>query len=873
MGADGFDFRRRVLAIIEANPWGGSERLGASWAEDLHPQDADEAMRRLRVLGLADAACAELRDILRAQARLPKYELLRIIADAEAPGRVFAGRHLPSGREAAITIAPWSDAAQMQRFQRDARLLASLSHPHCGVLIDAGEARGWCHQAIELLEAPTLASVILEIPDLAPAQVVDLVRQFACGLLAQARAGVVHRLVTPAILRVPRGWLGGSSHARARVVEPGILHGVGGLRRNDSGECPYYLAPEQVRALAIDERTLVYNLGAVLHHALSGSPPFVESTHTLTRQAHLFEEIPDISRVLPDLGNGVKRLIATAMRKSPDERYASLEAFVFACDLTLRQLGRAPSDAPEATAPTGGETTAATVLVRAAARDHMDDTLTPPMGTLAVDVPLDVAPPPQAELAAETALPDKPPPPPALPPQARPKTASFVAKPAAQAQHAAPDQEITRRILAKHAELQAERGGNIARSGTATSVVSQSFFAGPPPRMDVVMGVIVANGWVPPEGQQQLREFLRGNVTMLRMRMKNGLSELLVKRGILTPERARELDATIADQWHFPHYRLKRLLGSGGSGRTYRALQIATGEDVAFKVFRQSDPDRRRRFVEEFTSFKRLNDASVARAIACQAEHEMCFAASQLVEGPSLAQVLVARHILPEAYAVSLARQILVALAMVHERSARCHLGLKPDNVLIRRDAAELLDRGAFTFDDAVVVTDFGMAAVGSDARGPESAWSAPELAGGAPGGVRSDIYALGAMLARMIAGTLPGADRAACDLGSAVNASTREAVLTATQRDANRRYADHGEFLEVLTQASRELSQECIFPEVTLQDQAREEDERSQHEAPISSRILRRQLATPKGELAQKAFGPSMPGLVKRLRARPPEP
>ncbi len=222
---------------------------------------------------------------------------------------------------------------------------------------------------------------------------------------------------------------------------------------------------------------------------------------------------------------------------------------------------------------------------------------------------------------------------------------------------------------------------------------------------------------------------------------------------------------------------------------------------------------------------------------------------------------------------MSLARQILGALDVVHQRTARCHLGLKPDNVLIKRAHAELLDRGAFTLDDAVVVTDFGMSAVADTARGPESAWCAPELADGAPGGVRSDIYALGAMLARMVAGTLPGADRAACDLGEAVNPSTREAVRIATQRDPELRYGEHAAFLDVLTQASRELSQECIFPEVSLQEQQLDEAERIQQEAPISSRILRRQLASPKGDAGQTSPGATLPGLIRRLRARKSEP
>ncbi len=203
MGAFAFDLRQRIPAILAANAWGDAELLGSVLPDGLNPHNTAAALLQLRGTGLEADQLADLEVILAAQERLPEYEIDRLLDYADGDGHVFAGRHRASRIPVAVTLCSWSDAAQLRRFQRDARLLHSLSHPHCARLVEAGEGKGQCHVAVELVDGPTFESVISDFPDLTPGRKLDLVRQLASGLSAQAKAGVIHRQVTPAILRIP----------------------------------------------------------------------------------------------------------------------------------------------------------------------------------------------------------------------------------------------------------------------------------------------------------------------------------------------------------------------------------------------------------------------------------------------------------------------------------------------------------------------------------------------------------------------------------------------------------------------------------------------------------------------------------------------
>jgi serine/threonine protein kinase len=711
---------------------------------------------KLREFHLSDEQIAEVDALLRLQERLPTLELLRVIDPAPSPApRIYLARHRSAGGcEALATIAPWSDPAQLRRFQREARMASAVRHPLLAGLIDAGEQRGVCWVAVERVTGPTFAELLRGPEPLTETRLLTIIRAFAGGLSALASAGLLHRAVTPAAVRVAQDDDGRG--AVARVVDAGLMRGLCGLRRQAELDCPDYLAPEQVRGQAIDERALVYSLGAILFHGLAGAPPFAGSSPEMVRKAHLFEPAPDLRRLIPDLRDETSRLIALALRKGPEERFRSLDEFAGACERALIALGALSAPAIEAVAPPEGvDPTPATsvVALQSGDGDPFED--------------------------ADAASPD------------------------------ALRAEITSRILAKHAALKAARGGTESVTRKRPTVITQSFLAASAAvtRLEVVSGIILANRWLDDEGQRQLREFCRANASALPMRMRGGVSGMLVKRGIIDEQQAGELEATLADQVHFPQLRLGRCIGPGQLGRTYVAHDARGENEVALKVVRVADDDQRHRFLDEHASLARAMHPRVAQAIACGAEGEVCYASSRLIEGMSLASLLSGDRIAPEAWALRIAHQIAEALAYVHSRTGQAHLGLSPGNVLLARapDETRLYPPG-----DRAMVSDFGLAAL-APLRRANPAWTAPELLRGEGGDARSDMYSLGAMLHRMLTGRPPTSTESASGadpgrLAPGLHPLTREAVATALQADRAQRYADHDVLVAVLAQACREL-------------------------------------------------------------------
>ncbi|MBA3708522.1 MAG: protein kinase, partial [Planctomycetes bacterium] len=424
--------------------------------------------------------------------------------------------------------------------------------------------------------------------------------------------------------------------------------------------------------------------------------------------------------------------------------------------------------------------------------------------------------------------------------------------------------EITSRILSKHAEMKERQGGRSTLE-RAKVVITESFLAAPAPRVDMIMGIILGNGWVDPAGTERLREVFRTNGSALVLRMRGGVTNLLVTRGILKPEQARELDLTLADQVRFTHFRISRILGAGPVGRTYVALDIANAVEVTFKVFRTSDVAKRERFLEEFQSFTRVDHVNVVSGLACGANEEVCFSATTYLPCRSLASLLKDYRILPEAYAVRVALQAAQGLAHVQARTGRLHLAIKPENILISRGAGEFR---LFPLSDTALVTDFGMSEHAPPFRTVDLSYRAPEVLRGQPADARADIFAMGALMYRMLTGeTLheddlyTGSSVRSWDPGTKVSdlhPLTREIVATALRADPAKRFPDHDAFIASLSQLGRELAE--VYMEEPQIVRATADPAPSERQE-TSTRILRRHHHPgPRGDQQQGAVGRPIP-------------
>jgi hypothetical protein len=357
--------------------------------------------------------------------------------------------------------------------------------------------------------------------------------------------------------------------------------------------------------------------------------------------------------------------------------------------------------------------------------------------------------------------------------------------------------DVTSRILAKHAAMRADRGPTTSLE-RARQDATRAINA-PAPRPDVVLGIITANGWVPPGRENAFRDFFfRKGVTQV-LKKNAGVSTLLIERGLLSREQGRELELTLADIGIFPRFRIACSLGHGLVGRTYRAVDLSSGVDVAFKVFREPDLDRRKAFLEEYTQLKKIRNRHVAPVLASGASEDACFTCTSLALGEGLSRLIEERRVESEIHAVRIALKVAEGLAYVHTTAGLSHLGLHPGNVWIKPGEGGRL---------SIAITDFRLARHLKPPRAIDPAWRAPECERAA-GDMHSDFYAVGAILYNLlgaIAATLPAAQTGGQIDLAPFRSHTREFIYTATDADPTKRHPDYRRLIAALSALLNEL-------------------------------------------------------------------
>jgi predicted Ser/Thr protein kinase len=262
-------------------------------------------------------------------------------------GSVYLATHERLGRRVALkVIAPElaHDDDFRARFLREARLAASLDHPHVVPVYDADEVDRVLFIAMRYVRGSTLQQLLRDSGPLSVAETVRIVEQVGSALDAAHAAGLVHRDVKPAnvLLAEPDGhvYLGDFGLAKpmssASTTRTGFFLGTAD-----------YSAPEQIEGRPLDARADVYSLGAVAFHCLTGRPLFIRDTEFAVLQAHLGDPPPLVSELRPDLPLEVDRVVATALAKSPEARYASAGTFAGA----LREAVTGAADAATKAAP------------------------------------------------------------------------------------------------------------------------------------------------------------------------------------------------------------------------------------------------------------------------------------------------------------------------------------------------------------------------------------------------------------------------------------------------------------------------------------------------------------------------------------------
>jgi len=246
-------------------------------------------------------------------------------------GEVYRARDTKLGRNVAIKIlsARWlADADRITRFEREARLLASLNHPHIAAIYGFEDSGSTHALVLELVEGPTLADRI-SAGALPEREAVAVARQLADALDAAHERGIVHRDLKPSNIKVTgEGVVKVLDFGLAKAIAgddaaPDLTHSptvtVGGTREGVLLGTAAYMSPEQARGRVVDKRADIWAFGCVLFEMLTGQQAFSGDTLSHTIVA-ILEHEPDWTRLPASTSAGARRLLGHCLQKDPRRR-------------------------------------------------------------------------------------------------------------------------------------------------------------------------------------------------------------------------------------------------------------------------------------------------------------------------------------------------------------------------------------------------------------------------------------------------------------------------------------------------------------------------------------------------------------------------
>ena len=246
-------------------------------------------------------------------------------------GEVYRARDTTLDRDVAIKVLPdafASDPDRLARFEREAKVLASLNHPNIGAIYGLETSGDTRALVLELVEGPTLADRIKQGP-IPLDEALPIAKQIAEALEAAHEAGVIHRDLKPANVKV-------KDDGTVKVLDFGLAKALAGdVSGTDLSQSPTvtasgtregvilgtaaYMSPEQARGKLLDRRTDIWSFGCVLYEILTGRSPFLGETLSDTIAKVLGHE-PDWQALPTDTPALLRRLLRRCLDKDPKER-------------------------------------------------------------------------------------------------------------------------------------------------------------------------------------------------------------------------------------------------------------------------------------------------------------------------------------------------------------------------------------------------------------------------------------------------------------------------------------------------------------------------------------------------------------------------
>jgi eukaryotic-like serine/threonine-protein kinase len=217
-----------------------------------------------------------------------------------------------------------SDDAALERFRREARTVAQLSHPHVVMVIDAGEDEGHPYIVFEHVRGETLKDRIRHEGPLPVAEAVAYAIEIGRALQVAHERGLVHRDVKPQNVLL-------DEEGRAKVTDFGIALGLESNQLTAAGKVigtTDYVSPEQAQGHEVSGQSDVYSLGIVLYEMLVGEVPFSGESHVSVAMKHVREGLPDVQRRRPEVSAALAAVLERATAKDLGSRTPTMGEFV-----------------------------------------------------------------------------------------------------------------------------------------------------------------------------------------------------------------------------------------------------------------------------------------------------------------------------------------------------------------------------------------------------------------------------------------------------------------------------------------------------------------------------------------------------------------
>jgi serine/threonine protein kinase len=687
------------------------------------------------------AAPLDVPDLLRGGTVVDgKYRIDGVVGEGGL-GVVYGATQLSLARPVAVKVLHGTASSRpeaVQRFEREARTVAQLRHPHVVTIYDFGVApEVGAYIVMELVAGRSLRAEIGESGPLGPRHALVLVDQIASAVQAAHELGIIHRDLKPenVVVEIAR------DGPVAKVLDFGIAKLQGDLfegseRLTASGAMlgtPRYMSPEQCEGLALDARSDVYSLGCILYELLAGRPPFAGANQAEVILGHLRDEPPPLRRTDPGVPEVLEAALTRALAKDPAARFPSAAAFRAALDASLTSVSKSESVARRdaGTVFLVDDNPNNLSFLAGILRGHGFRVKVSSKGSRAL-VAIEAEPPDLVLLDIDM-----------------PEMDGY---------------EVCRRL--KSDPSTADVPVVFLSALDDVHVKVRAFEAG---GVDYVTKPFQAEEVIARIESQLKISRLRAELEVRQRDLERRNAELVsMNEALLRANRRADrafhafsdvLPGTILDQ----RYRLESKIGAGGFGVVYKAVHVGLERSVAVKIFRPSGGWDARASLERF----RLEGVS-----ACRVNHPNAIAVldsgvspggsaylvMELLEGRTLAEELREHGRLPLRRSAAVARAVCDVLAAAHAAGI-VHRDVKPENVFLHRAGGE----------EVVKVLDFGLAKLldeefDSSSRAPTlgkdpigtPAFIAPErLLGDAYDG-KADVYSVGVLVYEMLAGMGP---------------------------------------------------------------------------------------------------------------------